>query len=445
MNLLSITYTILVAISFTTPVFAQNTGLVNPTPKLPQPSYNIPNSPSQVLRPKTHNKDPLEAHRQQLSRDAARKRQMQQLKMEMAAESEKAKSFRPSVQYNLPSRMSMRGAGSFKTAFAKLKQMANDSNLFTINEAVFTVENAFYFNTGEFERVDKAISDIASFLEGLMPKYGYDLNDNLAKNLMIFRFFTDTLISDDSSFHHTPIQYDFEDYRGKLDYAKQMVSKVMVENSWQCHSLPLLYIMIAEKMQAESYLALAPYHSYIKIPLPQGGYQNIELTSRILTSDAHVLQSGFVTAEALQNELYLRPLSEIELLSYCITDLAKEYVWKYGHDPFVQEMIEYALELFPNNIVAHKVLSNQYTVRFMHIERQLGVTEQNFQTKMKQYPKALAILQKRNEIYDNIDALGYRFMTGEQYESWLNGIMEEGKEQQEKSNEYKGLENTIKH
>lgn len=387
-------------------------------------------------------KDPMWAHKRELAKQVQRQKQLQALRREMEVMSEKGKNFKPALSYDLPSHRYKKGASAFRSAFSALKSMSGDNENFSITKAVFTVENAFYNNTGHFQQFDLNIEELAVFLKELMPDYGYSMSDNVAKNLMIYRFFTDTLYSKDGQNIHTPIQYDFEDYLGRNDYAKQFVAKVMMENSGQCHSLPLLYLMLAEKLNAEAYLAFAPYHSYIKFPLPGGGFQNVELTSHVLTSDAHILQSGFVSAEALQSKVYLQPYSNDGLLSYCISDLAKEYIWKYGYDGFVRDMLEYAVKLYPKNINANKVLSNYYTVHFMELEKRLGLTQNNFQVKLKQHPQAADILRKRNAIYDRIDAMGFRQMKSSDYEDWLSGIMEEGKRKNQKT--FKTVEQNIK-
>ena len=78
------------------------------------------------------------------------------------------------------------------------------------------------------------------------------------------------------------------------------VQKLLVTGKGQCNSLPKLYLILAEEIGAEAHLALSPNHSYIKFPDDEGNWHNIELTNNMLTTDAFILNSGYVKAEAIQ-------------------------------------------------------------------------------------------------------------------------------------------------
>ncbi|MEQ8909418.1 MAG: hypothetical protein RIC95_09510 [Vicingaceae bacterium] len=407
-------------------------------PNIPQPSLLPPNSPQPLnlnrgfpssTTPNTpsRSQQQYQRHLQQQQKERQRGQQLEQVLREDAQEAERraaeVRALRNSrVNYDFPTNAHLHGTSSYRSAFTKLLDM--DDSTYSITKAVFTTEDAFFDNKGDFSYLDEAMSDIASFLLNKMADEGINTEDNVAKNLMIYRFFADTMQLENGSFH-LPYEYDFEDYRGRKDHRKLMVIKLMTENSGQCHSLPLLYLMIAEYMKAEAYLVYAPNHTYIKFPLPDGGFQNIELTSKIFNSDLHVVRSGFVKAEALQNKLYMQPLTDRQLLSENLTDLAKSYIAKYGYSPFVKEVIDSAIIKDPNNIPAHLVKSNYYTYRCFFIDRQLRVTNENFEQKKRQYPKLKQAYEERDEIYSTIDKLGYEPMPEEIYQEWLEDMQKE--------------------
>jgi len=371
-----------------------------------------------------------QAQQQILQRQQIQRQQHQALKEELKPNKEYNPPT-PRVKYDFSYNPNEVGVKAYRKAFDRMLQMDSDPSLFTLKDAVFLNEDAFFNNTADYPQFNNIIDQIGEFLLEEIEKSGYDTSNNLAKNLMLYRFFTDTIQLPNGKYH-LPFKYDFEDYMGDEDYSKHFVTKLLFENSGQCHSLPLLYLILAERIGAEAYLAISPNHTYVKFPLPNGGYQNIELTSNVMTSNAHILQSGYIKAEALQNKVYMNPLSQKELLSFTITDLINSYVWKYGFDPFVQEMLDKALELFPNNIVAHKLLSNYYTNRFLYVSDQIGLTANNYQSKLKQYPKAKELLKQRDAIYDQIDFLGYSPMPKEAYESWLQSMEEEKQKKDQK-------------
>jgi hypothetical protein len=263
-----------------------------------------------------------------------------------------------------------------------------------------------------------------------MEELNYDKNSNLAKNLILFQLFSDTLEIKSMGLKHQPFKYDFEDYAGNNDWSKMFVLKLLTTNSGQCHSLPLLYLILAEEIGANAHLAYSPSHTYIKFRDDEGKWQNVELTNAMLTTDAFMIQSGYIKSEALQNKIYMQPLSKKQLLSNCLFDLAKGYAAKYCYDDFVETVIDKALELDPININAQMMKFDYLTVRFRYIESQIGINAQNYRDKLAEYPKAKEIFLARNQQYTKIDNLGYESMHAESYERWL-GSLNEAKQKQE--------------
>ena len=346
--------------------------------------------------------------------------------------SEPSKTNYDNTKYTLPSCATVKGADAYHSAFSKISGMASGQTKFNIKEANFIVENAFYENTGNIQEFDKLVKQIGQFLNWKMDELGYNKNSNLAKNLILFRFFTDTLEIKSKNLKHLPVNYDFDDYMGHEDWTKMFVKKLLESNSGQCHSLPLLYLILADEIGAKAQLSYSPNHTYIKFQDDNGKWHNIELTNGMLTTDAFVLQSGYIKAEALQNKIYMQPLKEKQLISHVLFDLAKGYAIKYCYDEFVEKVINKALELDPNNINAHMVLSDYRTIHFRYIENQLGINEQNYRQKLNQYPKAKEIFLARNNQYDKVDNLGYENMPAAAYEKWLNSLNDAKQQQQSK-------------
>ena len=353
------------------------------------------------------------------------------------------------VSYDLPPCSSISGASAYQTAFSELSKMASGERSFNIKQANFVVENAYYENKGKYDNFDKVIKQIAQFLNWKMDELNYNKNSNLAKNLILYQFFADTLEIKSKNLKHYPFKYDFEDYMGQKDWSKMFVEKVLASNSGQCHSLPLLYLILADEIGAKAQLAYSPSHSYIKFQDDNGKWHNVELTNGMLTTDAFVLQSGYIKAEALQNKIYMQPLTDKQVLSHCMFDLAKGYALKYCYDSFVELVIDKALELDPNNINANMVKSDYLTLRFEYIEKQLGINSQNYKQILSQYPKAREIFIARNKQYGKIDNLGFENIPPDSYEKWLNSL-NEAKQKQEsqqllfdlnKSIEFKNIKN----
>ena len=101
------------------------------------------------------------------------------------------------------------------------------------------------------------------------------------------------------------IAYDFDDFDGEKDWTKMFVTKLLQTNSGQCHSLPLLYLCIAEQLHAKAYLSLAPNHSFIQYFDSKGERKNFETTNGNLVNIIWLMQSNAISSIALKNKTYL--------------------------------------------------------------------------------------------------------------------------------------------
>lgn len=330
------------------------------------------------------------------------------------------------INYNPPSFPLTSRTTPYHFAFQKLTTMSDSS--YSIQKAIFLVENAYYENQGDFTDFNKVISEIGHFLRWKMEELNYDENSNIAKNLILFQFFSDTLKIEPKNLEHLPFQYDFDDYLGDKNWENMFISKLLRTNKGQCHSLPLLYMILAEEIGANAHLSFSPNHSYIKFQDDNGKWINIELTNGMLTTDAFILQSGYIKAEALQNKIYMQPISKKQLLSAFMVDLAKGYANKFGYDQFVINVIEKAIELYPNNINAQLVKSDLKTMHFFYVQKQLNVGED----KIQHYPKAKALLDEMYAQYKLVDKLGFEKMPMDDYEKWLSSLNEAKSKQDNK-------------
>lgn len=423
-NLMKINLTIFIFI-FAPNIFGQIPPPNKPTIQTFEPFVPIPNYPIQNNYSTTSQKptgfDLYEKDKQEQQR---RQEQINSIYSEFENVSNS------NVEYLLPSCLSLNGATSYQTAFYELMKMVEDENKFSVAKAVFLVENAYYENIGDFQSFKNAINEIVEFLNWKIDEYGYDQNDNLAKNMLLFRFFSDTLEIKSKNLIHYPFKYDFEDFSGREDWSKMFVSKAIMTNSGQCHSLPLLFLILADEIGANAQLSFSPSHTYIKFQDNNAKWYNIELTNGMLTTDAFILQSGYIKAEALSNKIYMQPLNDKQLISYMLFDLAKGYIAKYCYDEFVGQVINEAIRLDSTNINAQALKSDFLTLKFHYISLQLGINEQNYIQKLAQYPEANEIFIARNKQYDKMDNLGYEDMPTDVYERWLNSLNETKQKQQ---------------
>lgn len=327
---------------------------------------------------------------------------------------------RNSVRYSLPSYSNVKGTEFYYEAFEKIILLDTS---FSLKDNTFLVENAYFENALDKTDFDKIIAESAAFLRTKIKEQGYDLNSNAVKNFMLFQFFSETLKLKSTSQEHLPFKYDFDDYRGIKNYSKMFVTKLLATKTGQCHSMPLLYLILADELNAEAYLALSPNHSYIRFPDDKGKWYNIELTNGMLSTDSYISQSGYIKSEALLNKIYMENLNKKEMLSGVLTDLAEGYIHKFGYDEFVKRVIDKALELSPTSIRANMIKANLDSARLDFVLRQIG------KRPLENYPQAQDLMKGVKSQYDFIDQLGYEDMPDEAYEAWLKSMNKEDEKQ----------------
>lgn len=314
------------------------------------------------------------------------------------------------------------GAMAYYSAFESLSKLNPED--YSIADATFFVENAFYNNDKNFQNtyqdyIQKAVKIIRSEI----AKNKISDDDNTSKNLTLFQYFAgDT--KQNGKIAHKAIKYDFDDYWGAKDYSKMFVSKLMRTNTGQCHSMPLLYLILAEQIGAEASLVLSPNHSYIRFKDNDGEMLNAELTNGMFTANSFVLNNGYIKSEALQNKMYMQNLTKKELLSQTFVDLASGYIHKFGYDEFVGEILDKAQQLNPNNINAVLWESNLNQERFVKACNNLGINpaDKDELQKIKNFPELIAQLRNINGQFDFIDQSGFTQMPPEQYEKWLGSL-----------------------
>lgn len=324
--------------------------------------------------------------------------------------------------YMLTSLSDRKGTDSYYRAFDNLTKF--DPENYSITDAVFIVENAYNNNDRNFQAAyQQQVQKATKIIRQEIKKSGIQESDNVAKNLSIFKYFAQDT-KQDGKIIHKAIKYDFDDYMGAKEYSKMFVSKLMKTNSGQCHSMPLLYLILAEQIGAEAFLVMSPNHSYIRFKDNDGEVLSVELTNGMFSANSFVLNSGYIKAEALKNKLYMQNLTKKDVLSQTYVDLASGYIHKFGYDEFVAKVLGKALELNPNNINATLWKSNTDQMRFMQACNRLGIDPENKEQlqKIRNYPPLEDQFLDIKAGFDYIDQSGFALMPSEQYEKWLGSL-----------------------
>lgn len=328
----------------------------------------------------------------------------------------------------------------FEQAYNELVAMLEGRQPLDLKKAVFLCENAWFGGRMSADDFYRKIHSDAQIIALKMQQDGLAANDIQAINYTTHQFLSDTLTIQDPGRERQittyPKAYDFDDPFGKRDPRKQFVSKVMAENTGQCKSLPLYYLMLIEALGGSAYLAFSPSHSYIRCKNKHGRLFNLELTNGMLTTDSWIVGSGYVKAEAVKGGIYLDTLNKKQVIAHCLVDLSNYYRSRFsqndglqGYDAFTLRCINQTLNYHPTNIHALLHKSNYYTYRLNYRAQQLGYTTE---AQLVAHPETRLLFQQRNTLYTLTDELGYEAMPEAVYTNWLQTLQQKQQQQRHK-------------
>ncbi len=325
---------------------------------------------------------------------------------------------------------------SFHNSYSELLKLNPDS--FSITKAIYLVENAFENNKFTYEQFDNAIKLRADIVKQILKREGISSKNNTALNYGIQKLFSQYNNYYNSKTKQTvsvpPFKYDFKDYKGDSNYRQMFVNKLLQTGKGQCHSLPLLYLTIAEQLGAKAYLSLAPEHSFIQYFNGQGDRLSFETTNGNVVSSNWMVQSGYINSAALKNKTFLDTLSQRKLMAHCLTDLLLEYQNKFGYDDFTNQIKQKIKELDPNNLTARIIEENIATQTAMQKIRAAGSPKLK---DLPNFPDAYNAYLQMQESYKQTDDLGFQNMPNEAYKRWLKSIDREKKTQETKEVQFR--------
>lgn len=320
---------------------------------------------------------------------------------------------------------------NYSNALQKLECMLHGSCETDFKEAVFTVENTYFDNTLNREEFELQVQTLAFLAEQLIASREliYDLEDKeeVEKYAALFNIMTDTLpvAYSDTVMDHIPFYYDFNDIWGYEKWSNMFVTKLLATHTGNCHSMPYLYKILADELNADAHIAVAPNHFYIKHQCKGSGWFNTELTSGMFPIDAWLMASGYVHLDGIVNRLYMEALDDRQSIALCVIDLAKGYEDRMGSATkldFMMKCCDVALSTYPHYINGLLLKAETQKRQFDAIMRKHEVT---YASEILWLREAKELYAEMTSTYATIHRLGYRLMPEEMYLQWLVSLKEE--------------------
>lgn len=105
-----------------------------------------------------------------------------------------------------------------------------------------------------------------------------------------------------------PYHYDLDNPMGNNPTDK-LLSYFMRTRKGNCVSMPVLFVVLGQKLGLPVTLSTAPLHDFAKFKRDNGDWMNVEVTSYGTKTDEHYAQELSITPRALANGIYLRTLN----------------------------------------------------------------------------------------------------------------------------------------
>jgi len=309
----------------------------------------------------------------------------------------------------------------YEAAYQALAEMLDGRRKANLPLAVFIVENTYTNNQLNYLAFKADLAELTAMCRHLAGPNA----SPTARFMALHRLMTDTVrVSYDGKpvAKHLPYRYDFNDFWGRTDFSKQFVTKLLRTNSGQCHSLPLLYKMLADQLGVKTYLSMSPNHSFISVLDGRGTLYRYETTNGYFTTDAFYMSSGYIKAGALKQRTYLDTLTQRETLASQLVDLAGGYEHYYGYDGFVQKCAALALKHYPQDMQGRLLAHNVALARFTKSWQAAGRPSPAVARTLPQLQPDMAEVDRWNRALAEV---GFEEMPPEQYSRWLNAVEKE--------------------
>lgn len=121
-----------------------------------------------------------------------------------------------------------------------------------------------------------------------------------------------------------PFSYDFDDPMGN-NIENKLLSTYLKSRKGNCVSMPLLFVILGQKLGLNMTLATAPLHVFVKFHQDDGTWLNVEATSGGTLRDTSYVEQFHIQPRALLTGIYLRPLSKKESVGVMIGTLEEFY------------------------------------------------------------------------------------------------------------------------
>lgn len=215
-----------------------------------------------------------------------------------------------------------------------------------------------------------------------------------------------------------PFSYDLNDPFGK-NRKNKLLATYLTTRKGNCVSMPILVAILGQRLGLIMTLATAPSHVMVKFVDDEGRWLNVEATAGGFKADSSYERDTEIGPLAIQNEIYLRPLSPYEAVGVMASTLMEQYAAEKRGDDLLA-VAEMVLAANPKDTVAMVQKANAYYLQLQdrYVSRYSRPVDIP-QDKQADFQR----LSRENLIwFAKAEELGWAPKTPEQEEKYLQSI-----------------------
>jgi regulator of sirC expression with transglutaminase-like and TPR domain len=219
-----------------------------------------------------------------------------------------------------------------------------------------------------------------------------------------------------------PFAYDLTDPLGR-NRKNKLLATYLATRKGNCVSMPILFVILGQRLGLPIALATAPNHVMVKFADDaQQAWLNVEATAGGFKYDSSYVRETGITEKALDNGLYLRPLTPREGVGVIASTLMEHYGARKDADALMA-VADLALSANPTDSVAMIWKANAYYLQLQ-------------QRYVSKYPNPADLPVAHHEDYRRLsrenlawfvkaEGLGWTEKTPEQEADYLQSIQRE--------------------
>jgi regulator of sirC expression with transglutaminase-like and TPR domain len=215
-----------------------------------------------------------------------------------------------------------------------------------------------------------------------------------------------------------PFSYDLDDPFGN-NIRNKLLSTYLATRKGNCVSMPILFVIVSQKIGLEATLSTAPLHVFARVITDEGTWFNVEATGFGTKTDSRYRTDFNITPRAAESGIYLQTLTRRESLGVILGTLMEHY-GKTSQPERRQALAELVLKLDPKNIAAilHRASACSRQIK----ERYIGKYPSPDQMSQPQRQEFETLGRCNADGFAKAEALGWREETQAENASYRRSI-----------------------